>query len=148
MGWLDNVTTDATVVVSKTKNVRPALRFDDGNVFCNIDVVEHSTITEYRGLSESCADSLVAGTEVSTRDSINVSISNNFISSRTTVPNVIGTERRASSNRANEAGAYTVTIEEIVVEGPSSINGTGSLSDYTSGDVTYSYGPSKQKVNN
>ena len=148
MGWLDNVTTDATVVVSKTKSARPALRFDDGNAFCNIDVVEHTTITEYRGLSKSCAESLIAETEVSTRGSINVSISQNFIRSMTSVPNVIGTERRASLNRANEAGAYTVTIEEVVVEGPSSINGTGSLSNYTSGDVTYSYGPSKKKVNN
>ena len=144
MGWLSDVTADSTVVVSKSRRKRAALRFDDGTVFCNIDVVEHSTVTEYRGLTEACANDFADSIEVSTRRSISVSITDaDGVAHKTVVSDVIGTERLVSISRANEAGAHTVTVEEVSVAGPTSISGAGALTDFTVNDVTYSYGHSR-----
>ena len=144
MGWLSDVTADATVVVSKSRRKRAALRFDDGTVFCNIDVVEHSTVTEYRGLTEACANDFADSIEVGTRSSISVSITDADSNvHKTVVSDVIGTELLVSVSRANEAGAHTVTVEEVTAAGPTSISVTGAGTDIKSNDVTYSYGHSR-----
>lgn len=106
---------DAVVVTSDVDNGFVAANYDVGGWVCKVYAIQHTKVTEYRGLTEATAESLKAGVATCDKQAYTTTHSTSGATMWAKVPMLIGVERNVAVSRVNEAAGYRLTVTETTI---------------------------------
>jgi hypothetical protein len=113
MSWKSAIDSACTVLLSKDTDKVLKLKVTSGATTRYLYEITTTTVTEYRGLTESCAN-INAVSDAYNSDTRTYSdwqpFTVNFVGIR-----ISGTKKTAKASRVNEAGGWRMTVTEVTV---------------------------------